>query len=273
MEEALSVKGLKLITLSIGLVTLLILATLAYSGYQEATYVFQNLNQQGFSRNIAMNSTHFSISGLDLENRGIYPISLAFKASVAVDGFSIGSGSLGPLTIPPGSSRRIDLDLPIQFNQVLSNPVLAKKILFNGTLMSMRIDATGGLQPFVKGTVSGALNNTVGPALDGFRLALGVPAPHNQTHVKIPVTVGFTNRSPIPIDADLSVRIASTPRRPAEGFYGFGSTVVKASPEESYQRTVDIYVVTGAVGPGTYLADILLASQDFSYGWRVSIRG
>ncbi|MBI4257428.1 MAG: hypothetical protein HY619_00590 [Thaumarchaeota archaeon] len=273
MEEAVSVKGLRLMAMAISLVAVLILGTLAYSGFQEFNYVTQDLGQQGLGGSMVFNATHISIADLDLENRGLYPIALALDADLTVEGFSIGSSSLGPLTIPPGSRSRIDFNLPVQFSQAFSDPVVLSKILFNGTSMDLRIDVAGGMHPFLNAKVSGTLNNTVGPVLDGFNLRIQSPTLHNETHVKVPLTIGFTNNSPIPLDATFSARIISTPTMVAVGSYGFGSTRILADPGQSYQETVDIFLRTDAVAQGVYVAELELSGQGFTYSWRQDFRG
>lgn len=166
MEQPLSIKGLRLLTISISIALIFIIGTLAYSGYQEVTYIMQSLSQQVSSQKVFMNDTQFSISGLNLENRGVYPLTLALDGEFTLDGISLGSNSLGPLTIPPGSQRKIDFNLTLQTSQALGNPSLASKFLFNGTLASIRFNITFGVQPFLTGTVSGGTNETIGAVME-----------------------------------------------------------------------------------------------------------
>jgi hypothetical protein len=273
LEQALSIKGLRLVTISISIVLISVLGTLAYSGYQEVTYVTQSLGQQGIGQLVVMNATYFSISGLNLENRGVYPLTLALEGNFSLDGVSLGSKTFGPLTIPPGSQSKINFSLPIQIGSALNNPLLIRRVLFNGTLASLRLKITIGLQPILIGTISGGKNNTMGAVLDGFNLRVGNFQPYNETHIKIPVTVEFTNKSPMLFDATLSALIVSSPLQPTLGNYGSGSMVISSSFGQHYEGPLSIYLSKNAVGRGLYVVELSLISRDFTYSWNVPLEG
>ncbi len=273
MEEALAIKGLGLLTLSISIVSIFIFVTLAYSGYQEVTYVMDNLSRRGFEENVVMNETHFSIQGLNLENRGVYPLTVALTGELVVNEIKMGSSSFGPLTIQPRSQGRIDFSLPVKPSEALRTPSVMRKALVNGTMTSFQFKVTGGLQPFLTVSVSGSQNNTVGAVLDGLNLRIGTPSPYNETHVKAPVTVSFTNKSPMPFDAPLSAKIVSTPTRPAAGNYGGGVITVSAQPEQRYESTSNIYIVQNAVERGAYVVELSLPIEGAEFSWRVTAEG
>jgi hypothetical protein len=273
MEQPLSIKSLRLLTICISIVLIFAIGTLAYSGYQEISYVMSSVGLEELRQKVVMNATQFSISGLNLENRGVYPLTLSMSGDFTLDRVSLGSSSLGPLSIPPGGQRRIDFDLAFNISRVLSVPSLMKKVLFNGTLMSFRFNITGEMQPFVMGTVSGGLNETTGAVLDGFNLKSGTPMPYNATFVQFPVMVEFTNKSPLPLEADLSAQILSTPLQPTIGNYGSGSIVVSTSSGQHYEESLNLYVNNYAVGQGTYLIELSLNAEGFTYTWDVTLDG
>lgn len=219
-----------------------------------------------------MNGTLFSASGLILQNRGLYPITFALSSDILVNGSSLGSSSIGPLTIPPGGEGTIDLNLTQQISQLLTETSLISKLLFNGTSASLRLNVTGGFQPFVTATASETMNTTIGPVLDGFNLKAGVPTPYNQTHVVLPVDVSFTNGSPITLNATLSALVISTPLKPASGNYGSGSMMILSSPGQQFDEPLNIYVPTQDAGIGDYVLQLNLTSQSFTYSWTVTLK-
>ena len=260
-------------TIGVSLVLIVTIGSLVYSGYQEVTYIMQNLNFQEITENIVMNATHLLISGINLENRGLYPLSIAVEGEFALDGNSLGSNTLGPLSIPPGGQRKIDFVLPLQISNALSDASLMEKILFNGTSSSIRFNITFGMQPFVTGTVSWGMNETMGAIMDGFNLTGNTPGPYNGTHARLPVIVKFTNKSPLPIEATLSAQVLSTPQQPTIGNYGSGSMIISANPGQQYEGLLNVDIANQSVGQGAYLLELSLTVQGFTYSWQASFLG
>jgi hypothetical protein len=232
--------------------------------------MMNSLGQQELGQKVVMNATQFSISGISLQNRGVYPITLAIEGEFALNGTSLGSSSIGPLSIPPGSQRTIDFNLAFNISSVLSSPSLMKSFLFNGTLMSLQFNVTGGMQPFLQIGFPLRLNETMGAALDGFYLTSG---PYNATSDEFPVIVNFTNKSPLPLNATLSAQVLSTPLKPNIGNYGSGSMMISAFSGQNYQGPLNIYIDKDAVGQGNYLIELSLTVQGFTYSWNVTLNG
>jgi hypothetical protein len=271
LEQPLSIKGLRLLTISISIVFVLIIGALAYSGYQEVTSIMQSLSQAS-SQKVFLNANQFSISGLNLENRGVYPLTLALDGEFTLDGTSLGSNSLGPLTISPGSQRRIDFNLTLQTSQALSNSSLARKFLFNGTLAGVQFNFTWAMQPFVTGSVSGGMNETIGAVLDSFDVVASTPRHYNETCDEFPLLVEFTNNSPLSLDAALSAQVISTPLQPSRGNYGSGTMTISAPPGQHYEKPLNMYLVTGVWGLGAYVLELSLTMQGFTYSWELTLQ-
>lgn len=237
------------------------------------TSIVQSLSQAS-SQKVFLNATQFSIAGLNLENRGVYPLTLGLDGIFTLDGTSLGSNSLGPVTISPSSQRRIDFNLTLQTSRALSNSSLARKFLFNGTLASVQFNFTWGMQPFVSGTVSGGMNETIGAVLDGFNVSASTPS-YNLTYVELPLLVEFTNNSPLSLNAALSAQVISTPLQPSGGNYGSGNMTISAAPGQHYEKPLDMYLARASTGigeQGAYVLELSLTMQGFTYSWETTLQ-
>ncbi|MEM3510827.1 MAG: hypothetical protein QW282_07375 [Nitrososphaerales archaeon] len=213
---------------------------------------------------LSINGTHLTLSNLTLVNRGVYPLSVAIERGVKIDELDLGSTTTGKIVIPRGARKQIAFSIPIDLSRAYSDYVMLRKILFNGSVISFKVDVDVGLEPFVSASFSGGFNNSVGAALDGLTFRLHSVEPINATHLKADVEVEFTNRSPITIEGALNAKLSSIQHPKLE--YS-SSLKISAQPNQHYQGLLTFNLPRVETVRGSYRLDLSFESAGFTYKW------
>ena len=157
MEQPLTSRGFRLLTLGLVITLLLTLTTVAYSAYENIAYLFEASGGGEVMPQLNVNGTHLTVSNLTLNNRGLYPLSVALRGWVMIGDVELGSASTGEIMITPKTQKRINLILPINLTKAYTDYNLLKTILFNKTVAAFKVKVDFGFQPFIAASFEGAL--------------------------------------------------------------------------------------------------------------------
>lgn len=232
VEQPLTSKGFRFLSIGLTITLLLTILTLAYSAYENFAYISKYLYLDESPAQLSINGTHLTFSNLTLANRGVYPWSIVLAGEVLLQEVKLGSASTSEIIISPNELKRIDLTLPLDFTQVYRDYNLLKMILFNNTFASLKFVANVKLQPFIAASLKGTRVIKIGAVLDGLTFRLRNIKPLNETHVKAEIEMDFTNTSPIAINGLLYASLPSAKERNLR--YAASRLEVFAQPSQHY---------------------------------------
>jgi hypothetical protein len=271
VEKPLTSRGFRLLTLGLGITLLLTLTTLAYSAYENATYLLEGFRVGEGMPQLNVNGTHLTVSNLTLSNRGVYPLSVALRGWVMIGDVDLGSASTGEIMIPPKTQKQINLILPINLTKACTDYNLLKAILFNKTVAAFKVKVDFGFQPFIAASFEGGFSSRVGAALDGLTFRLRSVEPLNETHVKADIETEFTNRSPIPVSGVLHASLPSARQRNLQ--YTAAPIEVFAQPSQHYLTHLTFTLPKGELESGAwYVLQLRFETFGHVYEWISAFR-
>ncbi len=148
--EAISVRALQLVSLALTVVTITAVATVAYSGYLEVSYL-----QSGFQakepplRFEPINGQQALVLNITIPNQGLYPLELSVGTAFMYKDNIIASNESSVVTIPPGSSGPLRVILLVRLQDFLKNSELASKLRTGGAPVSITLKVTATVVPFL----------------------------------------------------------------------------------------------------------------------------
>jgi len=271
VEQPLTSKGFRLLSIGLNITLLFTLLTLAYSAYEDLAYVFQGLDVGEGLPQPRVNGTHLTITNLTLSNRGVYPLSIALRGEVMLGDVSLGSASTGEIIIPPRMQKQIDLTLPINLTRVYTDYNLLKTILFNTTVATFKMKVDFGLQPFLTTSFEGSFNSGIGAALDGLTFRLRSIEPLNETYVRADIEMEFTNRSPLVVNGVLHASLPSATQRNLR--YTASPIKVFAQPSQHYVTQFSFTLLKEELKSGAwYGLELKFDTFGHKYEWRAGFR-
>ena len=267
VEQPLTSKGFRLLTLGLSITLLFTLLTIAYSAYEDIAYVLEGFGAGEVVPQLSLNGTHLTISNLTLANRGLYPLSIALSGEAMLGDVNLGSASTGEIIIPPKTQKQINLTLSINLTKAYTDYDLLKTILFNTTVTTFKIKADFGLQPFVAASFESGFSRNIGAALDGLTFRLRSVEPLNETHIKANIEVEFTNRSPLVVSGVLYSSLSSARQRDLQ--YAAAPLEVFAQPYQHYLAPLTFVLLKGELVNGTlYVLKLEFETFGQVYEWR-----
>jgi hypothetical protein len=255
----------------LGITLLLTLTTVAYSAYENIAYLFEASGGGEDIPQLNVNGTHLTVSNLTLNNRGLYPLSVALRGLVRIGDADLGSASTGEIIIPPKTQKQINLILPINLTKACTDYNLLKTILFNNTAATFKIKADFGFQPFVAFSFEGSFSSRIGAALNGLTFRLRSVEPLNETHVKADIEMEFTNRSPIPVSGVLHASLPSARQRNLQ--YTAAPIEVFAQPSQHHLTHLTFTLPKGELKSGAwYVLHLRFETFGHVYEWISAFR-
>ncbi len=262
--------GFRPLTLGLGITLLLTLITIAYSAYENVSYVFEGFGVGEGMPHLNVNGTHLTISNLTLANRGVYPLSIALSGWAMIGDVDLGSASTGEIIIPPKTQKQINLTLSINLTKAYTDYNLLKTILFNTTVAAFKIKANFGFQPFVAASFESGFSRNIGAALDGLTFRLRSVEPLNETHIKANIEVEFTNRSPLVVSGVLHSSLSSARQRDLQ--YAAAPLDVFAQPHQHYLALLTFMLPKGELVSGAWYAlELKFETFGHVYEWRSAL--
>lgn len=271
VEQPLTSKGFRLLSIGLTITLLLTLLTLAYSAYEDLAYVFEGLSAGEGAPQLSVNGTHITISKLTFANRGVYPLSIALSSEVMLEDLDLGSASTAEIIIPPKTQRQIELTLPINLTKAYTDYNLLKTILFNATVATFKVKVDFGLRPLVAASLEGGFSRSIGAAMDGLTFRLQSVEPLNETHVRASIEMEFTNRSPLAVNGVLHASLPSA--RQTNLQYTASPIEVSAKPSQHYVSQLTFELPIEELKSGVWYAlELKFDILSHTYKWRAGFR-
>ncbi len=148
--EAVSVRTLQLVSLALTIVTITAVATVAYSGYVEITYL-----QSGFQPNKppfrfeVVNGQQALVLDITLPNQGLYPLELSVGAAFTYKNDVIASIESSMVMITPGSNGTLSFTLPMRLEDFLKNSELASRLQTGSAPVNVTLKIMATIVPFL----------------------------------------------------------------------------------------------------------------------------
>jgi hypothetical protein len=191
------IRALRVSGLVVTLLSLLVLASVAYSLYAEfralgsgaPLSVEQRTTPEGFSIRVAGK----------LPNEGLYPLSLRVTLRISAEGKELASAASPPLDIGPGSEGQLELSMTLN-PLSSSNASLLKKLLLNGSELDAELNFSLAMRPLASALASGIFRTPFPPPMGN--LSVGVPRIMPQDgRLLLSVPISFVNYSPLSYSA------------------------------------------------------------------------
>jgi len=271
VEQPLTSKGFRFLSIGLTITLLLTLLTLAYSAYENLAYISQDLVSGESPPKLSINSTHLTLSNLTLTNRGLYPLNIALSGEAVLGDVNLGSASTGEIIIPPNMLRRIDLTLPLDLTKVYTDYNLLRTILFNASAATFKLKVDVGIQPFIAASFEGSFWSKIGAGLDGLTFRLRSVEPLNDTHVRAEIEMEFTNRSPLTVNGLLHASLPSAAQRDLR--YSASPIEVFAQPSQQYVAQLIFTLPKEELRSGAwYGLELEFDMFGHAYEWRAGFR-
>ncbi|GEM_PF-3765690 len=148
--EGVSVRALQLVSLTLTVVTITAVATVAYSGYVEINYL-----QSGFQpekppfRFELVNGQQSLVLDLTLPNQGLYPLELSVGAAFMYKNDVIASAQSPVVTIAPRSNGTLSFILPMRLEDFLKNSELASRLQTGSAPINVTLTIIATVVPFL----------------------------------------------------------------------------------------------------------------------------
>ena len=245
-------KALKLVSLAITVAIVAIAATAAYSGYEEYGALVSVGSASSSQLNAVLNSSTLTISGLNVPNRMIYPLTLELLGNVSIDDTRVGNFDTGAYVIQPGYSQSINVSIPLNYDALLNNTKALQQAISNSSILTINTTVAANMVPLLGINITKSANMTIGPIIGDISANLNTSATHisaDHESMMIPVILSWNNLSPISTGSFwLNANLTSLPGRQS-GSYGTASGVLNF-----------------VLGKNTQIFDLKLPIKDFEGG-------
>lgn len=220
-------KALKLVSLALIVATVTIAGTAAYSGYEEYGALTSSvLSGPSSGATISLNGSNLQISGLDVPNKMTFPLTLELLGGLSINNVSFGIFDSGAFVIQPNESQKINITIPISFEQILNDPQVLRQAAFNSSILGITTTISAHMVPLLGINVTRSANTTSGPFLGDLSASVntsGVSVVSGSGNVEVPVVLSWENSSPLTQGSFwLQANLTEIPNRPS-GNYGHSS--------------------------------------------------
>jgi hypothetical protein len=264
-------KALKLVSLAITVAIVAIAATAAYSGYEEYGALASVGSASSSQLNAVLNGSTLIISGLNVPNKMIYPLTLELLGNVSIDEIRVGNFDTGTYVIQPGHSQGINVSIPLDYAALLNNSKALRQVMSNSSILTVNTTVAANMVPLLGINITKSTNTTIGPILSDLSANLyttGAQLSTDRKSMMVPVTISWDNLSPLSTGSLwLNASLISFPGHQS-GRYGSASGVLslaKGKNAQTFDLKLPISDFEGdSVPPGTYSILLSLSQRESS---------
>jgi hypothetical protein len=264
-------KALKLVSLAIMVAIVAIAATAAYSGYEEYGALVSVGSASSSQLSAVLNGSTLMISGLNVPNRMIYPLTLELLGNVSIDDARVGNFDTGAYVIQPGHSQGINVSIPLNYAALLNDTKALKQAISNSSILTINTTVAANMVPLLGINITKSANMTIGPILGDLSAKLNTSdakLSSDRESIIVPVTLSWNNLSPLPTGSLwLNASLTALPGRQS-GTYGSASGVlnfVRGQNTQTFDLKLPITDFTGkGVPSGTYSILLSLSQGESS---------
>jgi hypothetical protein len=243
-------RGFRRLSLLVLVLILLFVATVAYSAFE---VVRSSPTAGNFVAALAPNDTVVLTGHLNFSNPGLYPIS-GFTVHVRVlnaSGLYLGDGSIGPVTLPSGSSQGI----AIMFDLPISNTGPGASLLTTDQYLNVSVWGNATYAYLFPISIAVQTNKSWGAPFANLAVSVGAPSGGNGT-ATVPVTVQFQNHAKFIEDGSLDFSVVS----PNSQVCGTGSFAISVFPGGQFDQTTNIGLSPGCSPAGGHLVSVYVGN-------------
>jgi hypothetical protein len=193
---------------------------------------------------------------VNITNNGLYPASLRMTVNVTASGQSLQVLDRR-LYLRPGETGSVNLSAPISLEEATISPESFGDLLVKGLNVSMVVNFVFAVDPFVKASAQAAQSSFVGPVMSNLNLRASGASFYNSTHVVIPLTYAFFNRSPLSLQGNVTVSISD--QLTGGNLAGSGSGPFVTDANSLTQGTLNVYLDRSLLKQGVYFATLTVS--------------
>jgi hypothetical protein len=173
VDKPLPLKTLRLASLAVTAATLAMLSSIGYSLALEGQYLSEIFTSENAFVTGGREGEVLGLRlALPLENRGIYPLTIALGADVFVEGKLITRGEPGEIRLLPNERGFLNASVSVPLKQLLEDETIRQNLLTKGVNVTMRLNVEFGLDPLVAMSANIALQQVLGPLEEGLSEAI-----------------------------------------------------------------------------------------------------
>jgi hypothetical protein len=267
-EPSLLVKGIRISSKIIGLITFIVFLSIGYTLYSEFTYFTQKTDifqpslvaEEGFK--------------VKVPNKGLYPIEFQAKMEGYINDVRFLSADTGRVLINPNEEKIVKFEIKQEFERIIEEKEILQSLLVNGSEIKTSFLLFASLKPFVSIKIPVNQTQKVEPVFKGFQVKVKDVRDYNLTHATVLIEVSIDNNLPFLIAGNLVVELIKSPKL-GDGRFGKGEVNIIINPLSRSINEIKLLVVKDAIGYGRHVIQLTFSMLDFEYSWEevIELRG